>query len=68
MAGIKQGGEHSGEKISEKSVRRIKYLWKHQHSEEKPALFSLVETKISEIREFSESSPAWLKKLLNQPD
>jgi hypothetical protein len=32
-----QGGEHSVEKISEHSIGRLKNLWKHKHSEEKPA-------------------------------
>jgi hypothetical protein len=36
-----QGGEHSVEKISENSFGRLKNLWKHKHSEENPAQFSL---------------------------
>jgi hypothetical protein len=56
-----QGGEHSVKKISENSIKRLKNLWKHKHLEGIPAyFFPEVERKISEIREFSESSPAWL--------
>jgi hypothetical protein len=36
-----QGGEHSVEKIFENSIRRLKKIWKHTHSEEKTAYFSL---------------------------